>query len=375
MAKILYIWKSPFPWDVRVEKICTALAKNHEVQVLAKWNGEDKKTEVYNGFTIQRIGFRRDEKFLKPLEWNPIWKKGIKQQISEFKPDIVIQREIFLSSIIVSLKNKYRFKLIADIAEHYPFLIDYWEHYNPLLKFLASRFRYYYKLEEKLVRAADHVWTVVSEQSGRLRKYNGQIDEIYNSTLSQSIDRTDSSKVCFAYHGYINKERDLELFLKVFDRFSKSCEDCILDIYGNGPTYDSLKLYSESLSNPAIEVKGAYDHSQLNNLLSNCDVGVIPYPDNEHINHTLSNKFFDYGLNNITILASDNPPMARLISEYSLGYNYRTGDEQSLFESIQKSYNFIKEGSSRDNSEFINSEFTWDSQEEKMERIIHKVLS
>ncbi|MCK5742621.1 MAG: hypothetical protein KAH48_10415, partial [Chlorobi bacterium] len=60
MAKILYIWKGAYPWDVRTQKVCSALTNaGHEVYILARWTGEELERETVDGFHIIRVGYKR----------------------------------------------------------------------------------------------------------------------------------------------------------------------------------------------------------------------------------------------------------------------------------------------------------------------------
>lgn len=346
----------------------------------AKWGGEEHETEEYKNFTITRIGHSSNpnsfrSKLLKPVEFNPIWRMCLERKISEFKPDIVVHREMFLTDIVLGLKKKHGFQLIADIAEHYPFLIEYWEHYNLILKFFATKFNYYYKLEERLARGSEHLWTVIEENSARLAQYNPNITEIYNSIDPYPLSYQPSDKIRFAYHGFVNKERNLDLFLRAFDRFNKQYPDSELHIHGDGPTLNQLQSASHALRNQNIHVHGRYEFQEMPQLLSQCDVGVIPYPDNEHINHTLSNKFFDYALNCIPILCSDNPPMLRLVNEYQLGHSYHAESEDDLLLKLSEAYRSAKSRPRLDNSAFLAAGYTWSDQKNKMLSTIETLLS
>jgi glycosyltransferase involved in cell wall biosynthesis len=380
LAKILYIWKSPFPWDVRVDKICKSLAKNNEVMVASRWAGEKEQVMDYNGFKVHRIGYSHEpslikQKLLFPIEWNPIWKNGLDKLISEYKPDLVIHREMFLTDIVLGLKKKHVFKLIADIAEHYPFLIEYWDHYNPFLKFLAIQFNYYYKLEQRLVENSDYTWTVIEENSKRLAEYSDSITEIYNSPyLKKNTEKSNSTKVRFAYHGYINKERNLELFINTFHDLSEELDNIQLDIYGGGPMLEELNALAQKKANKNITVHGSYEFNELKTLLKACDIGILPYGRNLQYDNTLSNKFFDYAFSNTTILCSDNPPMKRLVDMYQLGYTYQAEDEESLINTIKTAYHNVLETRAQDNSVFINAGFDWASMEDRMNESITKVL-
>jgi len=53
---IFYIWKSAYPWDVRVEKICMALLEaNYNIYIVCKWDGEELEEEIVNGLNSIKV--------------------------------------------------------------------------------------------------------------------------------------------------------------------------------------------------------------------------------------------------------------------------------------------------------------------------------
>jgi hypothetical protein len=76
--KILYIWDADYPWDIRVEKICSSLDQHgHEIHIIArnlrKWN----QYECIGGLHVHRIKAFENEKLNYiasfPAFFSPLW--------------------------------------------------------------------------------------------------------------------------------------------------------------------------------------------------------------------------------------------------------------------------------------------------------------
>ena len=84
MKKIVYIWKGPYPFEIRIQKICESSANNgYDVTVLCRWDKEAREEETINGVKIIRNGFNKDLRYYYPIPFNPLWKSFLKQKISK----------------------------------------------------------------------------------------------------------------------------------------------------------------------------------------------------------------------------------------------------------------------------------------------------
>lgn len=129
--KVLYISKDDFPWDIRTDKICSSLSDNFEVYLLCRKQVNSLNTESYNNFTIKRFSNPFLPKLLnQPIPNNPIWRKVIKKNVEEIKPNIIIVREMHLASIATKIGSRYNIPVIMDMAENYPAAIQLWKKYN-----------------------------------------------------------------------------------------------------------------------------------------------------------------------------------------------------------------------------------------------------
>lgn len=83
---------------------------------------------------------------------------------------------------------------------------------------------------------------------------------------------------------------------------------------------------------------------ELEKLLSECDVGVVPMSDDAWVG--VPNKFFDYAKAGLPIVSSLGGESAALLKRYGCGETYRPGDAQSLADAVRRAA-ALPNGSSR----------------------------
>ena len=105
---------------------------------------------------------------------------------------------------------------------------------------------------------------------------------------------------------------------------------------GVGRTYDldTVRRAAASLG-MELAVAGGDNYlgsAELEEMLSGCDVGVVPMSDNSWVG--LPNKLFDYARAGLPIVSSLGGESSALISRYRCGATYRAGDAASLADAI-----------------------------------------
>jgi hypothetical protein len=98
--RVLYVWDADYPWDVRVEKICAALANaGHEVHIVARNRAGKVEREVLPEGTVHRMprwpwAGRFDAALGFPAFFNPRWASLLDRTIRAVRPDVVIARDL-----------------------------------------------------------------------------------------------------------------------------------------------------------------------------------------------------------------------------------------------------------------------------------------
>lgn len=370
MKKILYIWKAQYPFEIRIQKICESLVKfGYEVTVLCRWNGESTDREIINGVEVIRAGFQNNLKYYAPIPYNPIWLKIISKLVSELKPDLIINREFYLLNEVKSVV-KDSIPIFMDMAENYPAAIANWSKYhNTYLKRLVfDKIRIFSLLEKHAVNISDAIFTVCDENRDRLINHlNTQEDKVFVVQNTPELNWFDNYQkgannppTVFAYHGYLAEERNLENFLLGFNIAAESDGEIELEINGSGYILPKLEQLKSTLKyQNRIHLPGYYSHSDLGKLLERCDVGIMPYVNDEFINTTISNKMFDYLAMGKPMITSLATPMQRIINETQAGISIDCDSPQAIADALLNMKYLDTQTMSRNGIEFAQKKYNW----------------
>lgn len=365
---IIYVWKSPYPWDIRVEKVCKSLNKEYNVIILARWGGEKNKEEIIDNITIRRVGFQKSSKVSTPLSINPLWKKEITKAVRDFKADLLIVREIMLGTISGKVARKLGIPVIMDMAENYPAVMKGWEHYNnsALKRLLNQKVKLPENTERVSTKLMDGIFFVCEENKNRIISeinYKGKAEVIYNTPPLNFFDfkrfEIDRPYKNIAYHGYINTERNLNTIVEIIENQS----EFNFEIWGDGPVLNEIK--SKAKTNK-VKFHGSYKHSILKDIIITADFGILPFKVDNHINNTISNKLFDYMACGLPVLTSEAKPMIRLINNHNIGSYFNFDNSEEFLNEISKFNNEDFKEMGRNGIKFHQKKYNWEKDEEKL---------
>ena len=341
---ILYVWKSPYPWDVRVEKICKSLSKHYNVHLLAKWGGEQNQEEKNEYFSIFRAGFNQSSSKFIPIPQNSNWTKIIESESKRINADLIICREIMLAKQCSKVGNNLNIPVIMDMAENYPAAMKEWTKYNDnfIKRFIVHSIDYPAKLESKTVSESDGIIVVCDEQIDRLNSsYNfpkNKCTVVHNSpelipdSNSYSVN---TNKIIFGHHGHLTNEKSLKNFLIAFLEAAYERKEIELHLYGDGESkIEYEKIISSHPNKEKVKLFGKYNFNELPRILKSFSIGIIPYQMNDFNEFTIHNKIFDYFAYGLPVLVSENAPLKRIVNETKSGYIFDCENIQALKESI-----------------------------------------
>lgn len=382
MKRVLIVWQAAYPWEVRIEKMARSfMAEGCEVALVCRRTKHSEKDhEVINGIQIHRIGsLSRIGRILSvPLPFNFFWISKIFKRIQSFKPDMVVARDIPVTEITLGAFGKIGrgFKkplLLLDMAEHYPAAMRGWKKYERGFgRFFVHFLRLPDLIERRAVKRFNLISVVCDEQKDRLiRDYQvpqSKIVVLNNSPTAGSFKnaRTGSSFPIrtIAHHGHMTPERGLILLIEAFSRVAIKYPDVNLVFAGSGEVAEDVKQLIETYGlQSRVQMTGRFQFSDLDRLYGECDAAVLPYPPNEFINHTLSNKIFDYMLCGKPLLISGVIPMKRLIQETGGGIVFEPYDVNALEKGLNQLLSLTSDqlASMGKNAEKVVTEkYTWD---------------
>src|SRR5262249_4171320 len=94
------------------------------------------------------------------------------------------------------------------------------------------------------------------------------------------------------------------------------------------------RLVAERRLESRVDLLGYRDHTSLPGLYAASDIGLLPLLPGRHVKITLPNKLFDYMAAGLPIVASDLPPLRRVLNETGAGVLFTPGDPDSLAAAI-----------------------------------------
>ena len=316
----------------------------------ARYCGEPVEREDVNGFRVYRIGFSKRNIILEPYPSNPYWKKGLKYLIDDFKPDIIMPREIMLARMCGLEGKKHGIPVVMDMAENYPALMQLLLKYNHdfVRRTIVHKLKLPAKAERNSVPLMDGIITVCDEQNERLAQsynYDRRKMQVVHNTPdlsffsscirleNQQLAQKDTITLC--HHGFLSNDKNIDVLVDAFSIAAQAEPRLRLIIAGFGECFDQVKEKVDgSPVRSKIELTGKYNYKDLPSILARADIGVLPYRLNDFNNYTLHNKVFDFFAAAKPVILSETNPFKRLINETHSGITCDCTNSSSLANGI-----------------------------------------
>jgi len=382
MPKLLYVWKGKYPWDIRAEKVCNAFLRyGWEVWLLARWTEAESEREELNGINIVRTGFKKNSIFTQPLSINPIWRKSCRNIVEEINPDLIMPRDILLAEACGKIGKLKNIPVIMDMAEHYPAAMKGWKKYrnNFISKLVVHYLDIPELVEKRAVRLMDGIITVCQEQNIRLNKefafdlnktcvvHNTPEKEFFALNGEGRKEKGEGRKekgegaIVFGHHGFTSDEKSLVKFLFGFEQAAQENERIELHIAGHGESIEQLRDLSFRFSSKErIKFSGKYDYNELPGIISQCDIGIVPYQLNDFNNHTIHNKVFDFFAMGKPVFCSETKPFLRLINETKAGISANCESTDDISEAILKMFDMDLSQMSKNGRRAFENKYNWE---------------
>jgi glycosyltransferase involved in cell wall biosynthesis len=386
MKKVLYIYKSKYPWDVRVEKICkTLLQTGYDVSILARYGGEEKITETIDGINVIRYGKGLPDIFSAPFFFNMFLERIIHKTLKAVKPDLVIVREMHIAEISGKQCKRKGIPIIMDMAENYPAAMQEFKAYNSnfIKRFVIHKLKIPLRIEKRAVKRIDGVITVCSEQNMRLISVYGISPEklaIIHNTPPKSAEEPrernfEKEVLTLCHHGYLTAEKSLFTFVEAFSKYAENNDNIRLIIAGSG---DCLEDYQEILERNGtikyVKFAGQYKPEDLKDILSTVDIGFIPYQISDFNNSTIHNKVFDYWMNGQPAVLSATAPFVRIAEDTKAAMILDCENEESIIQFFENIEFYDWDYMSRNAIFFSQNKYNWDVDSEVLVDFINKFV-
>ncbi|ALS77870.1 glycosyltransferase WbuB [Planococcus kocurii] len=276
------------------------------------------------------------------------------------KPDIILASSVHPLTMVAGIKiaKKFGITCICEVRDLWPESIVAYgvgSKKNPLIKTLYHGERWIYRNADKLIFTIeggkdyiiDRGWSNVDKNTVDLNKVyhinNGVDLETFNNnkkTISvndKDLENPDTFKV--VYTGSIRKVNNVRKIVKVAELFKeKEIKNIKFLIYGDGTDKPILEKYCSDNNLENVVFKGKVDKNKIPYILSNSDLNIIHFQDNDIKKYGASlNKLFEY-------FASGKPTISDcefgydLIKKYKAGLVFNNGDVEQLGAGILEFY-------------------------------------
>jgi len=353
---ICAVWDADYPWDVRVEKVCRSLARDHEVHLVSR---NAKRRPIYEraqAFHIHRLPAapwmpdRLHAALGFPAFFNPVWIRAIRRTVRRSRADVLVVRDIPLALTAVMVGRASRIPVVLDMAENYPAMIeDFRASRLDRRGFRVVRHPRLVRLVERLaIRQADHIVVVVDESRDRLVGMgvpDSKISVVMNTPM---LDRRPAQRpkegveegsrpgeLLIAYLGVLEVPRGVGTAIRAMAQVRRRLPGARLVVIGAGRDEWRFREEAGRLGvTGSVEFRGWVDYKDALALLAQCDVGLVPHHVTESWQTTMPNKLFDYMSLGKPVIVSNARPTERVVNEERCGLVFPDRDPTALAEAI-----------------------------------------
>ena len=361
---VLMLLNNHFTHDARVLKEGRSLInKGYNVTLKCYWDEGLERAETIEDIKVERVLYtsRQFTKsfFIKIILFIKFVQRSLKDA---YKFNVIHCHDLIMlgAGVIIKILSFGKHKLIYDAHE-----------YHAERKYKSQLRKKFVKVSERfLIRFADAVITVsngIADEYARLydikRPYvvlncpsfkQQQKRNIFREKFNLSDDQ-----MIFLYQGNFGKNRGIESILNIFMNYNH--DNNVLICMGYGMLEDFVKNAAGKHDN--IFFHEAVGQDVLLEYTSSADVGFC-FIENSCLSYyyCTPNKFFEYTMAGLSVIASDLFELSRLIDKHDNGYLVTNGSVEDLHKCIETIDRESIAGK-RENAMKMRQEFSWEEQE------------
>jgi glycosyltransferase involved in cell wall biosynthesis len=262
---------------------------------------------------------------------------------------VILVRDLPLAPAAICIGRLLKTPVVLDMAEDYPGLLRaLWETRvakpldllvrNPTLALLVERW---------VLRRVDGVVCVIEESAARVRSLGvpeAKITVVRNTPMTIDVpsnlrgNQDAGEALLIAYLGLIERHRGVHDLVRAVAECRKRNWPVKLVVVGDGVGLPEIQALAMELGvlGRGVELLGRLENRRALDVISNAHVGAIPHVPCAAWNSTIPNKLFDYMSLGLPVLASDVPPVQRIVIQEACGVCYRSGDIMDLMSKIEE---------------------------------------
>lgn len=357
-----------FRYDSRSCK-CIKSLQQHGHRISVVMTGRNSESFGTEGIVITVVGVRKW--FWSKLSFVQFYAKSL-------LPAIRLRAQVYFASDLYSLPIAYlaarlnRSKLIYDSRELYSSIAA--------LKDRRAAQWVWRVVERVLIRRVNAVVTVNDSIAWILSRQYGipkpvvllncpQYQEVERSNRLRELCHISEEKHILLYQGGFQRGRGIFVSLDVIQHLP----NCVLVLLGDGPLKEDLQIRIEELKDRVYIVE-AVPVDQLLRYTASADVGLCLI-ENQGISyyHSLPNKFFEYVMAGVPVVASRFPEMKKIIDSHGVGETADPDDVTEIVEKIQKLLQTGYHDEIVHNCRRAAKIYNWDHESEKLVEVIENL--
>ena len=391
--RILYVYQGDWPRNAtRVRKQTQALSEaGHQVRLLAGNPNNKPMHERVSWMEIERVPFLGADairrKLAFPLFANPFWLWQIWRAARRYRAECLIVRDLPLAPAVLFVGNRLGIPVHYEMADVYPVALRANRSDHPGLgSRIARNAEVAERLDRIVIRGAASVFVVSEESRARCLAIGASPEAVAvvgntPATLPdldvmppfpKDLDGWQDRRIVL-FLGNLLADRGLRQAVDAMALSVAKCPDLAFAIIGDGPEEAALRERIDRLGlHASVRLLGWKSHEHHEPYYRHATIGLLPFLSTEHINITLPNKLFDYMGAALAVVASDVPPLRRIVMESRAGVLVPAGHVEALATSLTDLS--ADAGRRRDlgsaGRKAVENEYAWDRDRA---RLIHQV--
>lgn len=394
--RIVYLWDADYPWDVRTEKVCAALAAlGHDVHIIARNKARRPEVEQRHEGTVHRMRLwrwlpaRADALLGFPFFLSPRWLSLLTRIVREVRPHVIIARDLPLCPTAILVGRRTGVPIILDMAENYPAVISaIWEagRQRPL-DILVRNPSFVSAVERFCITRVDRILVVAEEARTRLEGMGvprDRIDVVLNTPPRARAQAANGSRsapgepLVVVYLGLLEIVRGIGELIAAAAILRDRGRPVRIRLVGNGRDMALFQAQAASLglTEREVEFLGFLPNDRALEIVAAADVGANPLHDGEKHDTCVPNKLFDYMAASLPVLTSDTVPSARIVRETRSGEVFRSRDAKSLADALERLADpEVRAAEGRSGRAAVLDRYNWERDSEILSGAVLRVTS
>ena len=353
--KVLYVYDGHWPRNAtRVGKHIDALLRaGHQVRIVSRSLPGLPRREENGGLEVGRMPHLSSPLLNRlvnyPLFLNPAWLWHVWQHARETRPGCIIVRDLPLAPIALAVGKWFGIPVHYDMAEVYPLgMLSILPHEMTLAIRVVRATRAAFAVERLVLRGVTTTFVVSEESRNRciglgvppdrvvlVGNTPGNADALRSSWPVPDDMKDFAGRPVAIFVGNLFADRGLDLAIDAMAAVAKAMPNAALIIVGEGRDRARLEAQVGRIGlADQVRFLGWKHHSTQPAYLRHARVGVLPDPSTPHTCTTLPNKIFDYIAAGLPVVATDIPPMRRIVTESNSGLLTPPGDAAAFAEAL-----------------------------------------